>query len=239
MKYILILFTFFAQSLFAQQMCLKDKGKNCMLKSSDSLPSDIASINIFGRKLKTCCKDPMTGWYRDGSCKSDPRDVGNHSVCSILTQEFLDFTKSQGNDLSTPNPRYGFPGLKPKDKWCLCAARWLEAKKAGIELEVDLEATSIRALEVTNAFDFKWKYRVLKCSFDLYPNQLSELSSNQDLTKDLKLVAVPDRKMKGCQLIGLDGGVKKESDGFYKLKDLEAIINSMPMRQEELNSRNN
>lgn len=222
---------------FAQEMCLKSQGQNCMLEKSASLPNDIKTINIFGRKLKSCCMDPITGWYRDGSCKSDPKDLGNHSVCAILTDDFLNFTKAQGNDLSTPNPRYGFPGLKPKDKWCLCAARWLEAKRAGIELEVDLEATSIRALEVTNEFNLQWKYRVIKCSSDLYAKQLNELVSNQELSKDLKLVALPDKNTKGCHLIGLDGGVKNKQDSIFNLQDLEKIINSMPMRKEELKDR--
>jgi uncharacterized protein (DUF2237 family) len=209
-----------------------------MLEFSNEI-SNSSNLNIFGEKLKPCCVDPMTGFFRDGSCKSDKRDFGNHSVCAILTDEFLAYTKGQGNDLSTPNPRYGFPGLKAGDKWCLCATRWLEAKRAGINLDVDLWATNIRSLEVTSDFDFKWKNRVVKCSSDLFLNQFNELQANKSLQKELKLVAVPDIDLTStCQLIGLDGGVKKESSSIFKLSELKEIINTMPMRQAELKNNN-
>ena len=105
-------------------------------------------LNIINTKLKICSLDPITGWTRNGTCFSDSSDRGNHSVCAQVTTEFLEYTKARGNDLSTPNPRYGFKGLKDGDRWCLCAARVKEAKEAGINLKIDKEATHPRALEV-------------------------------------------------------------------------------------------
>jgi uncharacterized protein (DUF2237 family) len=92
----------------------------------------------------------MTGFFRDGSCRTSEEDVGRHVVCAEMTAEFLAYTKSQGNDLSTPNPGFGFPGLKPGDRWCLCAARWREAAAAGIAPPVVLAATEKTALEVVS-----------------------------------------------------------------------------------------
>ena len=89
----------------------------------------------------------MTGYFRDGYCYTDASDVGTHVVCAQVTEQFLKFTKQQGNDLSTPSPQYRFPGLRPGDKWCLCALRWLEAYNAGIKLYVDTDATHIKALD--------------------------------------------------------------------------------------------
>ena len=106
------------------------------------------SVNVLGEKLETCGKDPITGFYRDGCCNVGPDDFGLHAVCAVVTAEFLEFSKAQGNDLSTPNPVYGFPGLKPGDGWCLCASRWLEAEKAGFAPLVNLAATHERALEI-------------------------------------------------------------------------------------------
>ena len=80
--------------------------------------------NIFGEPLKSCCTDPLTGYFRDGYCRTDKSDYGNHTVCVIVTKEFLEFSKRNGNDLITPQPKYLFPGLKAGDKWCLCASRW-------------------------------------------------------------------------------------------------------------------
>lgn len=136
-------------TLSAKEVC-RDGEKNCVLDSSKEKPLAESQTNILGREITVCSKKPLTGFYRDGTCKSDARDSGNHSVCAVLTKEFLEFTKSQGNDLSTPNPRYDFPGLKPGDRWCLCAARWLEAFNAGIKTEVKNKATSKRALEVVD-----------------------------------------------------------------------------------------
>lgn len=104
--------------------------------------------NIFGESLIECGTEPMTGFYRDGCCNSDEEDAGIHSVCVVLTDEFLAFSKERGNDLSTPRPEYMFPGLKAGDRWCLCAARWVEAHRAGCAPKVVLEATHERTLEL-------------------------------------------------------------------------------------------
>lgn len=103
--------------------------------------------NVLGGELQTCCTAPMTGFYRDGTCQTGPEDRGVHVVCAQLTEAFLSYTKAQGNDLSTPRPEYNFPGLKPGDKWCLCAARWQEALADGVAPPVILESTHYAALE--------------------------------------------------------------------------------------------
>lgn len=103
--------------------------------------------NVLGTELKSCCTDPVTGFYRDGFCNTGPEDAGLHIVCIRATKEFLEFSYSRGNDLSTPHEEWGFPGLKPGDQWCLCALRWKEAYDAGVAPLVDLEATHISALE--------------------------------------------------------------------------------------------
>ncbi|MEM6732203.1 MAG: DUF2237 domain-containing protein [Myxococcota bacterium] len=113
------------------------------------------SRNVFGGPLETCCSNPMTGWFRDGCCNTDERDRGLHVICAELTEDFLVFSKSKGNDLSTPRPEFGFPGLKPGDKWCLCAARWQEAFEAGCPPQVLLEATHEKALEVCDLNDLR------------------------------------------------------------------------------------
>ena len=105
------------------------------------------SLNVFGQPLELCCDNPKTGFYRDGFCNTGSLDLGTHVVCAEMTKEFLDYTKSKGNDLSTPNPIYDFPGLKPGDCWCLCALRWKEAYEAGVAPNVKLEATHDKALE--------------------------------------------------------------------------------------------
>ena len=104
--------------------------------------------NIFRKELEVCCTKPLTGFYRDGYCKTGPQDLGTHTVCAVITQEFLDYTFSRGNDLITPRPEYLFPGLKAGDRWCLCALRWLEAYQAGKAPLVILEATHLKTLEV-------------------------------------------------------------------------------------------
>ncbi len=103
--------------------------------------------NILGGELKSCCSSPVTGFYRDGKCTTGSEDLGVHVVCAEMTAEFLEFSMSRGNDLSTPQPDFDFPGLKPGDRWCLCAARWQEAYEAGVAPPVDLEATHVSALE--------------------------------------------------------------------------------------------
>lgn len=106
-------------------------------------------LNILGTALQSCCNNPATGYLRDGFCKTIEDDTGTHIVCAVMTQEFLDFTKSRGNDLSTPLPYWQFPGLKVGSKWCLCISRWLEAERAGKAPFVVLESTHQKALEYT------------------------------------------------------------------------------------------
>ena len=103
--------------------------------------------NVLGEPLAEFCTKPMTGFYRDGNCNTGPEDVGMHTVCTQVDAAFLAFSKSAGNDLSTPHPEFGFAGLKPGDQWCLCAARWVEALEAGAAPRVVLEATSAKTLE--------------------------------------------------------------------------------------------
>jgi uncharacterized protein len=105
-------------------------------------------LNVVGGSLVACSTDPLTGFYRDGCCATGPEDIGSHTVCSILTEEFLEFSRRAGNDLSTPRPEWGFPGLSPGERWCVCADRWLEAYRAGCAPPVVLGATHVRALEV-------------------------------------------------------------------------------------------
>jgi uncharacterized protein len=103
--------------------------------------------NVLGGELETCGTEPMTGFHRDGCCAIDPEDAGVHTVCAIVTAEFLRFTAERGNDLVTPRPEFGFPGLRPGDRWCLCASRWAEAHAAGVAPPVVLEATHASTLE--------------------------------------------------------------------------------------------
>jgi uncharacterized protein (DUF2237 family) len=109
--------------------------------------------NVIGGRLKACCFEPRTGFYRDGLCRTGPEDTGTHVVCAVMTEEFLRFTRSRGNDLSTPLPYFNFPGLKPGDRWCLCASRWREAYKEGVAPPVILEATHEKAIEM---LEFEW-----------------------------------------------------------------------------------
>ena len=110
--------------------------------------ADEEALNVLGEPLAECGTDPMTGWFRDGCCRTDEDDHGSHTVCTIVTSAFLAFSKNRGNDLSTP--RGGFPGLKPGDSWCLCAARWREAHEAGYAPQVRLAATHLRALDIVS-----------------------------------------------------------------------------------------
>ncbi len=111
--------------------------------------------NVLGSQLETCCTNPMTGFYRDGMCNTGAGDVGMHVVCAQMTEEFLTYTKAQGNDLSTPVPAFAFPGLKPGDRWCLCALRWKEAFDDGVAPPVILAATHAAALEYVSLADLK------------------------------------------------------------------------------------
>ena len=113
------------------------------------------SVNVLGEKLETCGKDPITGFYRDGCCNVGPDDFGLHAVCAVVTDEFLEFSKAQGNDLSTPRPEFGFEGLKAGDSWCLCAGRWQEAFEAGCAPRVRLRATHRASLEKCALDDLK------------------------------------------------------------------------------------
>jgi uncharacterized protein len=111
--------------------------------------------NVFGEPLDICSIKPTTGFYRDGCCNTGAEDFGSHTVCVVMTAEFLDFSKSRGNDLSTPMEEYGFPGLKPGDRWCLCAPRWQEAFEAGRAPRVVLRATHEGALTYCALSDLK------------------------------------------------------------------------------------
>jgi uncharacterized protein (DUF2237 family) len=111
--------------------------------------------NVFGEPLKGCSDRPLTGFYRTGCCHTGPEDLGLHTVCVEVTADFLEFSKSRGNDLSTPQPDFGFPGLQPGDRWCLCAARWREAFEAGIAPRVVLRATHEATLDVVDLEDLK------------------------------------------------------------------------------------
>ena len=114
-----------------------------------------AATNVLGGPLESCSLTPLTGWLRDGCCNTDARDHGLHTVCTILTAEFLAFSRAAGNDLSTPRPEYGFPGLNPGDQWCLCAGRWEEARQAGRAPQVRLAATHIATLAVARLEDLQ------------------------------------------------------------------------------------
>ena len=105
--------------------------------------------NVFGEPLIICCSNPITGYFRDGLCKTVTEDTGTHTVCAVMTDKFLRFSASRGNDLITPIPYYQFTGLKEGDKWCLCVTRWIEAEKAGKAPKIILEATNERTLEFT------------------------------------------------------------------------------------------
>ncbi|MFO0467930.1 MAG: DUF2237 family protein [Bacteroidota bacterium] len=105
------------------------------------------SKNVFGEDLMLCSSSPMTGYYRNGCCETGEDDRGTHTVCAVMTEEFLTFSKSKGNDLSTPRPEWNFPGLKPGDKWCLCTSRWMEAYRENVAPMVFLEATNEKTLD--------------------------------------------------------------------------------------------
>ena len=127
------------QHLIVPRLCTKPKTRNQLILMAE---------NVLGGELQTCSSDPMTGFYRDGCCNTGPRDRGTHTVCAVMTDEFLSFTKSRGNDLSTPRPEYDFPGLNEGDRWCLCASRWKEAADENVAPPVVLEATHEKTLSV-------------------------------------------------------------------------------------------
>jgi uncharacterized protein len=109
---------------------------------------DAGAKNVLGQELKPCSTDPVTGFFRNGCCETGPHDMGMHTVCAVMTAEFLAFSKQAGNDLSTPRPDLDFPGLKPGDRWCLCAPRWKEALDAGAAPQVVLESTHEETLAI-------------------------------------------------------------------------------------------
>ena len=118
--------------------------------------------NVLGEKLQSCSERPLTGFYRDGCCNTGRNDLGVHTVCTVVTAEFLEFSGARGNDLSTPAPDFGFPGLKPGNRWCLCAARWQEALEAGMAPRVVLAATHEATLEFVALEDLK-RYAIDLC----------------------------------------------------------------------------
>lgn len=116
--------------------------------------------NIFGEPLETCSTNPMTGFYRSGCCETGAKDLGTHTVCAVMTDEFLKFTKSMGNDLSTPRSEFQFPGLNAGDRWCLCALRWMEAFHAGCAPPIIPESTNEKTLEYISTSELlKYAYR--------------------------------------------------------------------------------
>ncbi|MAS09027.1 DUF2237 domain-containing protein [Salinisphaera sp.] len=117
--------------------------------------TDTQTRNVLGEPLAGCCDAPVTGFYRDGFCRTGQADIGRHVVCAVVTDDFLEFSARRGNDLSTPHPEFEFPGLKAGDRWCLCAARWAEAQEAGVAPRVALTATHEAALEIIDLADLK------------------------------------------------------------------------------------
>lgn len=117
------------------------------MKSRD-IPGSGSQLNVLGGPLMTCSDEPVTGFFRDGCCNTSEDDFGSHTICVVLTEEFLAYSKAVGNDLSTPRPEYGFSGLLPGQRWCLCAARWLQAYLAGKAPKVSLNSTNQAALEI-------------------------------------------------------------------------------------------
>ena len=111
--------------------------------------------NVLGEPLQPCSDDPLTGFFRNGNCMTGPEDIGRHTVCAEMTAEFLAFSKSRGNDLSTPHPEWAFPGLRPGDRWCLVAARWLEALEAGVAPRIALLSTHESVLDHTDLATLK------------------------------------------------------------------------------------
>jgi len=126
--------------------------------SASTLPQP--AKNVLGTPLEPCGFDPVTGFYRDGCCNTGPQDLGVHTVCAVVTEEFLETSARLGNDLSTPMAQYGFPGLKPGDRWCVCAGRWLEVQRAGAACPIVLECTHEATLEIV-PFDILLAHAVI------------------------------------------------------------------------------
>ncbi|NBY12077.1 MAG: DUF2237 domain-containing protein [Actinobacteria bacterium] len=136
-------------------MRLKATSAGTLVGVATSVTEVTDQPNVYGERLAECCTSPMTGFYRTGCCETGGDDHGVHTVCAVMTDEFLAFSKSVGNDLSTPMPQYGFPGLKAGDHWCLCASRWQEAFEAGHAPKVNLKATHLHTLEFVNLADLE------------------------------------------------------------------------------------
>ncbi len=120
-----------------------------------------SSLNVLGQPMNECSCEPMTGWFRDGKCRTDEHDYGHHAICCVMTDEFLKFSKKAGNDLSTPMPHFGFPGLKAGDHWCLCSSRWKDAFEADCAPLVNLAATHMSALSVVTLDQLKQHSHIL------------------------------------------------------------------------------
>ena len=114
-----------------------------------------AKLNVLGEVLASCSENPLTGYFRDGCCNTEAADLGSHTICCRVTAEFLEYSLSQGNDLTTPRAEVGFPGLRPGDQWCLCAARWQQALGAGVAPKVVLQATHAACLRIVKLADLK------------------------------------------------------------------------------------
>ncbi len=140
----------FAQTKSTEQNCLLDSNKNSKLK-----PMTTNQKNVLGTDLQLASKDPLTGFFRTGFCSTDQNDHGSHVIAAVMTDEFLKYSLSKGNDLISAYPSSGFPGLKAGNIWCLCANRWKEAFKAGVAPPVILEATNVKALEIVSLEDLK------------------------------------------------------------------------------------
>lgn len=131
------------------------KAASTLERFNPSTQNALMPTNVLGTELRSCCRDPITGFYRDGFCRTGPEDVGLHTVCVQATREFLDFSVLDGNDLVTPHPEWGFPGLEPGDKWCICVTRWKDALEHDVAPPVDLEATHSSALEFVTLEDLQ------------------------------------------------------------------------------------
>ena len=154
---ILVILLFLLGEATSNELC-SENDANCILSmKSESLSEDNTVIkrNVLGGALKDCSRSPLTGFFRDGTCFSNEGDFGNHSVCAVMTEEFLNYTLMHGNNLISSNPRYNFPGLRSGDKWCLCAQRWFEAYSNGVKTKIDIKATHERALKVLKIKDLK------------------------------------------------------------------------------------
>ena len=129
---------------------------------NNSLNKINQKLNVLGEELHLCSCKPLTGWYRDGYCNFDIADIGNHTICCVMDDNFLNYSKAQGNDLITPIPEYSFPGLKEGDSWCVCLKRWLQAKEDGLAPSVILESTNIVVLRYISLEELKFYQHINK-----------------------------------------------------------------------------